>query len=141
MIDVVAILIICSIVLIILFFIYKRFKKEVIYLYQIENLDKEEIIELMKISFIRNQIDMEKMEIPKIYNSMFYRIFFTVHCLEDLIDYNSGKIQSNLHLSFDKLNDSDGKIEYCCTISDYSNCEIDLLERIHEKYKIRRSYE
>lgn len=135
MLNIVVISIICLIAIAVIYFVYKRFGKEVILLSQIENLDKEEIIELMKISFIRNQIDMERMEIPKIYNSMFYRIFFTVQGLEDLIDYSSGKIQSNLHVSFDKLGDDKGKIEYCCTISDYDNNEIDLLERIHEKYK------
>ena len=133
--DIIAISIICGVTAVIIFLIIRYFRKEVIYLVNIENLDKEEMIELMKISFIRNQIDMEKMEIPKIYNSMFYRIFFTVHCLEDLIEYNSGKIQSNLHLSFDIINDEKDKIEYCCTVSDYSNKEIELLERIHDKYK------
>ena len=133
----IVILIICSVTIAIIFLLLDYFRSEIINLGEIENQDKEEMLKLMKISFINNNIDMDRLEIPKIYNNIYYRIYFLVHTTEDVIEDNRNKIQSNMmHLSYEKLGIVEEKTEYCCTISNYNNTGIELLDRMQDKYRM-----
>ena len=120
---------------IIAYILYKYVKSENIYLYEMEIPDKEEVLQLMNIHRVNEKIDIERIEIPKIYNSKFYRIFFLTHTTNDVISDNElGELRSNYHLLMENQGTFEGKTLYCCTISDY-NGKIDELERICDKYR------
>ena len=131
-------IIICAVTVEIITLIFEYVRAEKINLKYIENQDKEELIQMMKISFIRSDIEMIELEVPKIYTNMFYRIYFFVYTTDDIIDDNRFRIQSNFHLSYENLGIENERIKYCCTISDYENRKIGLIERIKNKYKIVR---
>ena len=99
-----------------------------------KNIDKEELLKLMNISHIRESIEIEKIETPKIYNNIFYRVYFIVDTTDDVINDSMNELQSNLHLLFERKGFIDRKTEYCCTISNYDN-RIYFLDRMRHKYK------
>ena len=132
----IVVLIICSVTLAIIFLLLAYFKTEVINLKEIENQDKEEMLKLMKISFITIDIDMDRLEIPKIYNNIYYRVYFFIYTTEDIIEDNINRIQGNLHLYYEKIDMINERTQYCCTISDYNDKGIELLERMQSKYKM-----
>ena len=66
---------------------------------------------------------------------IYYKIFFIIYSIEDLIQYNASNIQTNFHMSFDMIEEVGNRTKYCCTISDYADKPIELLERMRDKYK------
>ena len=115
----------------VIFLLFKYVRTEVVYLDAIEIPDKEE---LLNISYIRESIEIEKIETPKIYNNIFYRVYFIVDTTDDVINDSMNELQSNLHLLFERKGFIDRKTEYCCTISNYDN-RIYFLDRMRHKYK------
>lgn len=132
-------LIVIAIVIVILlvgkYFLDKVRENKIIDLDDIEPQDNEEILQLLNLGAIREEIDIQQLEIPKIHNNIFYKINFIVHSTDDVIQENIDKIQSDtMHLSFEKTSLLEYAIEYSCILSDYNNKGIELLERISYKY-------
>ena len=117
-----------------IYLLTKYTKNEVVYLDTIENPDKEMLLKLMNIGNIREKIDIEKIETPKVYNNIFYKIYFGVHSTEDVINDSMNQVQNNLHIGFERIGTINRRTEYCCTISDYDNRIYDL-DRLRNKYK------
>ena len=131
------IILIAIVILILITFIIIRYMADrVVNLNKMQTQDKEEMIQLMRIKFIRRKINIERMEYPRISNNILYRIYFTIKTKENIIENNLDKVQSNFHLEFENLGvNNNGEIEYCCTIAAYNGNEIEFLEGIKYKYR------
>ena len=131
-----ALVIVLIVIVIIVLIMIRYMADRVVNLSKMETQDKEEMIQLMKIKFIRRKITIERMEYPRISNNILYRIYFTVKTTENIIENNLDKVQSNFHLEFENLGvNNDDEIEYCCIIAAYNGNEIEFLEGIKYKYR------
>ena len=127
--------IIIGVLVAIILLLKNYFKNEEIELSEIEEEDKRDMITLMGLDFIKETIEIQKIEIPKVYNNIFYRVYFSIYTHEDLIANDPSRFQSNaLHLSFEKLGITEETIEYSCTISSYEKTGNALIKTIHDKY-------
>lgn len=119
-------LIIIIALIIFLTFIYTIFENNLTKINNIKENEKKEIISLMILDDYYDEINLEKMEIPKTHKDIYYKIYFSTS-----IDINITNIKSNsdLYLKFDKINDN----QYSCTISNMGK-SINMLEEIRNNY-------
>ena len=99
----------------------------------IESKDRKEILELLKLPYKEDEVELVKIETPKIHNNIFYKIYFLVNSDNEELNENFNEVPNQLHVTFEKKGETENKILYCCTISDYEN-NIYSLDKICYKY-------
>ncbi len=95
----------------------------------IDNENREEIIELMGLSDMSNDIELIKAERPTVYRDIYYKIYF--YCDNDKV---LQKKENNDVYGRDFIDVKDN--EYSCTIYRLDDGQIDLLENLFEKIKM-----
>lgn len=88
---------------------------------------KKEIIKIIGLNDLYDEITLEKLEVPKIYKDIYYKIYFWV-LKDDVI--NELNTNTNLYIDYNKISDS----KYSCIISNQGK-SIEILEQIINKYK------
>lgn len=128
--KVVIMLIFILIIMLILF--NQLFGNNVVRLKTITNEDKTIIIDLMNLSDAANRISIEKIETPKIYKDIYYKVYFEINKDQTYIK-NTSSINNGIYTDFKKIKTKNDKEKYSCTISAFGNLET--LDNIMKKYK------
>lgn len=123
---------VCLIILLIIicaicFLLYNTFSNKIINISNINDFEKKEIIKIIGLNDLYDEITLEKLEVPKIYKDIYYKIYFWV-LKDDVI--NELNTNTNLYIDYNKISDS----KYSCIISNQGK-SIEILEQIINKYK------
>ncbi len=94
--------------------------------------DKSKIIEILNLEIEVDNIEFEKLETPKTYKDIYYKLYFSVN-LEDKKNIKNIKVD-NLEANFSEIKEKNNKIRYCCTIYSETGKSIEFLEKIMYKY-------
>ena len=95
----------------------------------LKNIDMEEkakIVKLMNLEPYANNISLEKLEIPKVYKDIYYKVCFSTTNNE--IDFNS--VTNNLYTRFENIEGN----QYSCVISNMGK-NIEILDQIINNYQ------
>lgn len=129
------ILISIPIIVIILFLIYVMYwllGTNNVNLKDIATDDKSKIIEILNLEIEVDNIEFEKLETPKTYIDIYYKLYFSVN-LEDKKNIKNIKAD-NLEANFSEIKEKNNKVRYCCTIYSGTGKSIEFLEEIRNKY-------
>lgn len=83
--------------------------------------EKDKIINFMNLEPYANNISLEKVEIPKAYKDIYYKIYFSTNNNE--IDFNS--VTNDLYIRFENIEEN----QYSCDISNMGK-NIEILDQI-----------
>ena len=97
---------------------------------EITSSEKEEILKMLNLNNMYNNIELEKLEIPKTYKDKYYIIYFSTD-LDDKDGLNNKT--NNLYREFIKIKEKNNIVKYRCTISNMGK-SIKILEQIVDKY-------
>lgn len=89
--------------------------------------EKNQIIQILNLEIESDNIEFEKISVPKTYKDIYYTIYFYTSNDENI---DNTKQNSNLDTDFEKI----GNNKYSCTISNMGK-SIEVLEKIRSKYK------
>lgn len=89
--------------------------------------EKNQIIQILNLEIESDNIEFEKISVPKTYKDIYYTIYFYTSNDENI---DNTKQNSNLDKDFEKI----GNNKYNCTISNMGK-SIEVLEQIRSKYK------
>ena len=135
MIAIISLAILIAAIVAIVLVLKKYLGYEIVDLEDIEEEDEKDMLTLMGLDFIKRTIEISRIEIPKVYNNIFYKVYFSIFTDEDIISNNPTRFMSNaLHLSFEKVGRTEQTVDYCCTISSYEKSGIALIRSINAKY-------
>lgn len=129
------ILISIPIIVIILFLIYVMYcllGTNNVNLKNIANNDKSEIIKILNLEIEVDDIELEKLETPKTYKDIYYKLYFSINSEDKKSIKNINA--NNLEANFSKIKANNNKIRYCCTIYSETGKSIEFLEEIRNKY-------
>ncbi len=128
---IVVLIIICLVPIVFLFFVASG--NESADLNNVEDITKEEIIELMNLEDISNDVNLIKVENPDLYRDIYYKIYFSINNTESLNNNINNSILEEIAKDddvygrdFENINNN----EYCCTIYRLDDGIIDLLENL-----------
>ena len=97
---------------------------------EITSSEKEEILKMLNLNNMYNNIELEKLEIPKTYKDKYYIIYFSTD-LDDKDGLNNKT--NNLYREFIKIKEEDKIVKYRCTISNMGK-SLKTFEQIVDKY-------
>lgn len=107
------------------------FGANIIKLNQITSGEKEEILKIINLNGIKDNIELEKIETPKVYKDIFYILYFSTNS-ESKEKFNDKKID-NLDINFSEIMEKNNIVQYRCTISNMGK-SIEILEQIRDRY-------
>lgn len=113
-----------------LILLYNLLGNNSINLKEITSSEKEEILKMLNLNNMYNNIELEKLEIPKTYKDKYYIIYFSTD-LDDKDGLNNKT--NNLYREFIKIKEKNNIVKYRCTISNMGK-SIKILEQIVDKY-------
>lgn len=109
------------------YFLYDILGYITINISNIDDTEKEEIISIIGLDDLYDEINLEKIIVPKVYKDIYYKIYFNMPNDSAMNDIN---LNTNFYNDLDKLSDN----KYSCTVSKYGK-SIDILEKIIDKYE------
>lgn len=107
------------------------FGANIIKLNQITSGEKEEILKIINLNGIKDNIELEKIETPKVYKDIYYILYFSTNS-ESKEKFNDKKID-NLDINFSEIMEKNNIVQYRCTISNMGK-SIEILEQIRDRY-------
>ena len=107
------------------------FGANIIKLNQITSGEKEEILKIINLNGIKDNIELEKIETPKVYKDIYYILYFSTNS-ESKEKFNDKKID-NLDINFSEIMEKNNIVQYRCTISNMGK-SIEMLEQIRDRY-------
>ena len=108
------------------------FGNNVVKLSEINSEEKSAILELMNLSIVSNSIKLEKIETPKTYKDIYYKVYFEIDTNNDIVKTTTN-INNDIDIYFEEIKTTKNKAEYCSTISGWKSIKV--LEQIRTKYK------
>lgn len=129
------VLICIPIILVILFLIYVMYwllGTNTVNLKDITNDDKSGIIKILNLEIEVDNIEFEKLETPKTYKDIYYKLYFTINSEDKQSIKNTNA--NNLEANFSEVKEKNNKIRYCCTIYSEKGKSIEVFEEIRNKY-------
>lgn len=124
--------ILIMIIIMIITFLNQLFGNNVVELSEINSEEKSAILELMNLSIVSNSIKLEKIETPKTYKDIYYKVYFEIDTNNDIVKTTTN-INNDIDIYFEEIKTTKNKAEYCCTISGWKSIKV--LEQIRTKYK------
>lgn len=125
-------ILICIPIIVLIYVMYCLLGKNNVNLKDIATDDKSKIVEILNLEIEVDNIEFEKLETPKTYKDIYYKIYFSVN-LEDKKNIKNIKAD-NLEANFSEIEEKNDNIRYCCTIYSETGKSIEFLEKIMDKY-------